>query len=460
MSAQTQSDRDLVRIVLFRNRGSELLLETTARGRRLPVICISNKSRVAAEIATAIRSVWHLDAFCLFALPSQDGEPLTHLAETCDPLSKAPAGLEWCSAATLARAMFASASEYLAVEGARAALNDSDQGRLNGAFGRLGWHVEVTAWVRAQARSAGLNPTGSFQQLNASPTFSLIRFETDGPALWFKAVGEPNLHEFGIALGLAEHFPAFFPRVIASNREWNAWLTVEEKGQHLTANSPLDSWCRAAFALADLQIASHGRGLHLIEMGARDVRTHALLDRVAPFFESMAHLMEEQSTPSTAALTTAELTALATEVRLAIEELGKNSMPNLLGHLDCNPGNILMSPERVVFLDCAGISVGHPFFTFEYLQEHHRRFHGTDTAAEQSLRCAYLERWQGFTLQRFLNAHARTVPLVAAFAYAASRQSWVCVNRQSQAARFFRSLTRRMKHESEALKREGSVWAS
>jgi ABC-type bacteriocin/lantibiotic exporter with double-glycine peptidase domain len=29
-------------------------------------------------------------------------------------------------------------------------------------------------------------------------SFSLIRFETDGLALWFKAVGEPNQKEFGI----------------------------------------------------------------------------------------------------------------------------------------------------------------------------------------------------------------------------------------------------------------------
>jgi len=64
----------------------------------------------------------------------------------------------------------------------------------------------------------GVRLTGKFRQLNASPTFSLIRLETNGVALWFKATGKPNEHELAIALSLARLFPRYVPRVLGLTR--------------------------------------------------------------------------------------------------------------------------------------------------------------------------------------------------------------------------------------------------
>jgi len=56
----------------------------------------------------------------------------------------------------------------------------------------------VVLLVQRAIEPYGLRLSGEFRQLNASPTFALLRLETTGQALWFKAVGEPNLREFPI----------------------------------------------------------------------------------------------------------------------------------------------------------------------------------------------------------------------------------------------------------------------
>ena len=96
-----------------------------------------------------------------------------------------------------------------------------------GPFTCLGWFDELREWVEEVIEPLGFHLNGSFRQLNASPSFSLIRFETDGPALWFKAVGEPNQKEFPITCVLAQLFPGDVPSVLATRPEWNGWLTRE-----------------------------------------------------------------------------------------------------------------------------------------------------------------------------------------------------------------------------------------
>ena len=85
--------------------------------------------------------------------------------------------------------------------------------RLRARFHALGWFSELRNWIESVVEPIGLHVNGRFRQLNASPSFSLIRFETDGPALWFKAVGEPNQREFTITCPLAQLFPDYLPRM-------------------------------------------------------------------------------------------------------------------------------------------------------------------------------------------------------------------------------------------------------
>jgi Phosphotransferase enzyme family len=310
----------------------------------------------------------------------------------------------------------------------------------------------VTEWVAARAETARLSLTGKFRQLNASATFSLLRFETDGPALWFKAVGEPNVHEFSITLALARLFPHFVPRVIGHRADWNAWLSVEAAGTHLSDTAPLSNWQQAAATLADLQIASCGHGLHLIDAGSKDIRICSLVPHVEPFFERMAEVMELQTKFTPHPLARAEIRSLSEEVRSCLDELRAIDIPNTLGHLDFNPGNILVSPEQCVFLDWAEGSVGHPFFTFQYLLEHWRRFRKSEIDSEKALVSSYTVPWRAFASPDEIAKNLALAPLLAVFA-CATALGWndpdAC--KRPVIAGYLRSLVRRMRRESDAL---------
>jgi hypothetical protein len=454
MSQSPQSDYDRFRVLLFRNETTDLLLEAAGEGLRLPTLTVPKHSRIAEEITAAIEDQWSLTANCLFSLPNDsDSQDLDcyQIAEVCQSDAAPPAGMKWLAVATLTSTEFAERADFEAIQASVTTLDLYRRSELQGSFGKPGWLQVVTEWIEVQAAGVGLRLTGKFRQLNACPTFSLIRFETDGPALWFKAAGEPNLKEYGITLGLAQLSPAYLPRVIASNRDWNAWLSVEAEGHHLTEKSPSGSWQNVAAALANLQIASYGNGLHLIELGCKDVRPSSVHERVEPFFDRMAELMRNQTKPTPAPLTRPELDALGNEIHRALEELEESGIPNVLGHLDCSPGNILVSRERCVFLDWAEGCVGPPFFTFQYLLEYRRRLHGSDPMAEKSLLSAYLTPWQSFLSRRDFAADFHVIPLLAVFAYATGGKVWRKAASRPETATFLRSLTRRMKREADAL---------
>jgi Phosphotransferase enzyme family len=454
MCVPIQLDHDLFRILLYRKDGREILLETTWEGFRLPVLSVPAHTRNAEEVTAAIRNAWNLDTHCLFSL-SDSARPQAlvrdQVAETCDPNCGCPAGMEWLSVVSLSEGVFQSSSDFSVVENSLRTFEQYRRDELPGFFGKPGWLREVTEWVGAQADAIGLCLTGKFRQLNASPTFSLIRFETNGPALWFKAVGEPNLHEHSITLKLATAFLRFIPHLVGSKPEWNAWLSLEAEGSELDATSPALAWEVAAENLALLQVATLGRRLELIEVGCKDLRPWALRNLVDRFFDCMTELMERQTKPSPAPLSRNELLVLKQKITSALEELEANGLPNALGHLDLNPGNVLVSGPRCVFLDWAEAHVGPPFFSFQYLLQHWRRLRPADPANEGSFICHYTKVWRPLVSSEQIATSFKLAPMLAAFAFAAS----ACRNPGTtppEIAALLRSTVRRMKREADALR--------
>jgi hypothetical protein len=453
MSWSPQFDCDRFRVLLFRKGTSEILVQETDQGSALPSLEIPSHSRVAEKLTAAIETLWGLSVYCLFALPdtSTAGPVQYQVAELQGNPGDVPTRMRWTSVNSLTDSGFANHTDLAALQAALGAFGLFRCDKPAGPFGKPGWLQVVAGWAAAQAAALGFHLTGKVRQLNASPAFSLIRFESNGPALWFKAVGEPNLHEYGITLELARRFPRYLPRVVASRLEWNAWLSVEAAGTHLGERSATSDWMHAAAALADLQIASFGSGHHLIGLGCKDVRAPALFKRVDPFFGRMARFMKTQTKASPAPLTEVEMARLTQDIRCALSKLGESDVANAIGHLDCNPENVLVSRRRTVFLDWAEGCVGHPFFTFQYLLEHWRRFHGSDRKEEEALLATYTAPWKSFISPRRVARDLRLIPLAAAFAYVASGSGLSQAAVRPETAGFLRSITRRMKREADAL---------
>jgi phosphotransferase family enzyme len=444
------------RIVLVR-ASSENKLEILLGGGRnsyaLPAASISRRQRIAEQLTSAVKELCGIVAVSVSSVAFATG-PDTVFYDIMEAHSvQNQARLyHWLPLDSLIPGDFSEYDDLDRIIRSVAQSEGSSKDHTSGPFARLGWFRELEQWVEQQIEPLGIHLNGRFRQLNARPTFSLIRFETNGSAVWFKAVGDQNLQEFELTRVLSELLPHFLPPLICTRREWNAWLALEVEGAGLHETVEPAQWCAAARDLAQLQVASSVVCSDLTIAGVRDMRHHVLRARVEPFFESMHGLMESQITTELRPLSRAELRGLAMQVQEAIVVLDEARLPPTLGHFDLNPGNIICAAAGSVFLDWAEGFVGHPFLSCEYLAEHFRRT-GASRAQGIQLRASYSTVWRGFCPDNAMHAVFEAASLVAVFAYATRNEFWKepPISVDSRKAAYVRGLVRRMQREATTL---------
>jgi hypothetical protein len=459
-----QSDHDTYRLIVLSQDGAELLLIANDGAFTLPSISIPGCQRVAENLTAALNSGFGYEAVCLFTLDENSAinhdNKMRYQVIECTPRSEErQARTAWAMISSLSEDAFADAGDHRAVRQALARCQGSSRDSTLRPFATLGWFGELREWVEGALQPLKLQLTGGFRQLNASPSCSLIRFETDGPAVWFKAIGEPNLQEFPITLTLAELFPQHVPAMIATRPEWNGWLATEIQGVSLGETLEINTWMEAASSLANLQIDSIGKQERLLSSGVRDLTIFKLLSLFQPFMEEMERLMDRQVKLFPAALTKEGLLSLGEHIQRALLLFKALEMPETLGNLDLNPGNAILSADRCVFLDWADACVSHPFFTFEYLREHFRRTFCTESRQEAELTRAYIKPWQPLLSSGDVAKAVEVAPLLAVFSFAAGSSSWGANQRTKtpKEEAYLRSLVRRMKHEADQLITENPV---
>ena len=452
--ALTPQQPEYHRVIVLKQRGSELLVVPNDTQFLLPCQEIQRGQRVPEAICSAMNYEWNCSATYLFE-PEPDYSPNGHtrtryvVMEYCD-LGRSSPRNRWIPMSSLSQNSFADSRDHTAVEQSLAMFRECERGVAPGPFAKPGWFDELCRWVDAAIEPLGLELNGGFRQLNASPSFSLIRFETNGPALWFKAVGEPNLREYPITLTLAQLFPKFVPPILAHRSDRNGWLALEAEGLKLGETSGGGNWKTAMERLAQLQIESVEKHDQLLISGARDLRASSLSTLVDPFLNAMSELMEQQTKIPPPALSREVILLLGEEIQDALIRFEQLNIPDALGHLDLNPGNIIISRNACVFLDWAEGYVGPPFFSFRYLLEHWRRAVGPDSVVEVHLTASYAERWQTLVSPCRIKEALTLTPLLAAFAYAVGNDSWVDPERlrDPSTAGYLRSLTRIMAREA------------
>jgi hypothetical protein len=446
-------ETDMFKVIVTRHLNSEVLLVPGGNTFALPAVPVPNWSRVTPHISERMLELSGMRTICLFYPELQkttnESSAQFMVAEPVDPSSE-PSRLRWISRDKLWNSL-SSSEEARCVESALATGDAYNAGTSHGNFARSGWFHELITWVQEHLDRYGLTTTGEFRQLNCGPTFSLMRLETTGPAVWFKAVGEPNLREFPITTTLANHFPDFVPTLIATQPSWNGWLTFEADGCVLDEESDIATWRVAARTLAQLQIESRKTVPALLDAGCRKMKTAMLLDHIGPFFDVMAGLMARQTKLSPPPLTREALHTLATQLKEACAFLAEIDLPDTLGHLDFNPGNVIGSQSTCVFLDWAEAYVGHPFYAFEYLREQLRRIHPDEKTWQSEVTSCYLDSWSSFASTDEAARALEVTPLVAVLAYALSNDTWNDSEKleNPKFAGYFRSLARRMQREAQ-----------
>jgi phosphotransferase family enzyme len=459
MCNRVQIEFEVWRLIILRRNASEFLVFETESCFRLPCVEIPAHTRLAQALNDQVKALWGLEVYSLYPLPyntSGPGSPVAHyhVIEALQYEAVAPPAARWIPMQLPMEGRFIEAEDFAAVQTWIKNLVGRNSTGLS-AFDKPGWFFILTDWVQKALRPFQMTLTGGFVQFNASATFSLIRFTTDDDAVWFKAVGEPNLHEFSISVTLARLFPEYLPSLLASDPACHGWLAADAGGPPLNEAKVSSAWIEAATALAGLQTASVSSIDDLLEAGCRDLRAGTLLELVDPFLEVIAKLMQEQSKVPPPILSRQDLSDLATTLKCALHRLQSVGIPDTLGHGDFNSGNILVVSERCVFIDWAEAQVGHPFLTFEYFLAHVRKDYPTIATFETDLRACYSKMWSSIASPEQIAEAFLFSPLVAVYAYAAGSHVW----RDSERLKvpgfqgYLRSLTRKMKQAADLLQR-------
>jgi hypothetical protein len=453
LTEQTTFESLPYRLIVTRYGGSEVLLGSSPAS--LPSLDVPCGARPAEGLATGIERKYRLETYCLWV--SQDIEagadsvPGNYaVMEVLDQNAPAPLGMSW--AATSDGGGRVSSADGAAIRGFIADLERYGADPGIAPFAQPAWIQKLFSWAGAQLHPVALRLTGGFWQLNAGPTFSLIRLQTNRAPVWFKATCGSNAFELPVTLALAGLIPRYVPQILGVHPSWNGWLSSHVPGRLLGGLENPSAWETVAGALARLQIASIEKGSGFCESKVRDLEAGSLAELVDPFIDCMDGLMRVQEKHSPAALTPFELAFLREQLGEACQRLEDLRTPHSIGRFDLNPGNILVARDRVVFLDWAETYWGQPLLSFAYLLEHFRR-RSPGVVFESRLKSSYADPWEEVCGKESISGALTIAPLVAAFAYTIASRNWKepAIPGDSRAAGYLRSMTRRMYREAKRI---------
>ena len=447
------------RLLVVQAERNEILLHADGAAFSLPEIVIPLQERIAANINREVERRFGLRVISLYEIhpdtPALPDGVSYHAALSVESLEPIPSGTIWMSSGSLSANSFPHKEDFAAIGKFQSLRAKASADSTAEPFLKLTWFAEAMDWVNESLRPYQLRLTGPFQQLNACSTFSLLRFETSGTPVWFKAVGAPNTREYPITMALARIGLEFIPKVLARRSDWNAWLTEEAAGSSLLSETHLPRWESAAKSLADLQMQAIPFSHELSRAGARDFSCRYLGSCVNPFVEFLRNDARAPDISRVLHLPLPELRDLGVALQDVMATLGELALPETVGHMDLNPQNIVCSDGECAFLDWAEAFIGCPLFSLEYLLQQFRRAFPSQPAMEMKFREAYLAPWRASISPENLTLVVSLSPLAALFAYATTLWRYLETEESPNSLQweYFLRLVRKMRRMSQ--EREG-----
>lgn len=436
----------------------------------LPEIQIPKWQRTGLHLTRKIRDLLSLDTIVLFR-PSLHEEKKPRKEEPssgtrCCVLEartkewNPPEGVEWVESSAVEPGAFVDSEQYKLLIRCLEELQTYKTGDKSGPFAIVGWFDELISWAQPYIEAQGLQLTGAFQQHNGNPNFSLIRLQTDGKPVWFKAANDEKWPEYGLTIALSERYPRYFPKVFAHRPDWRSWL-MEHIDNRLDGVMQFEKWKQAVVTLAEFQLELAAKDDYLLGIGCRDWRMENIVNLISPLIDKMGELMQQQETTPPPILSKNELLALGDTLRGACDRFASLSIPDSFTHGDFSAGNILADPDRCVLIDLAESYLGHPFLTFQYLLDGLHTYHPECDCWHDDLRRAYADIWRALCPSENIEEAFRLMPLVTILWHTVGGNGWQDPEGllYARRAKYYRSLTRQMYRRAQQLENSGSAIA-
>jgi Ser/Thr protein kinase RdoA (MazF antagonist) len=220
-------------------------------------------------------------------------------------------------------------------------------------------------------------PTGDVELVEHWPLSSVLRLETDGGTLFFKAVFPIFKHEPVMTAQLTARHPSLTPELLAID-ETRGWMLMRELRGSPIGDQDVSRWREGLRAAATIHKAWIGRDAELLSLGVHD-RTLQALER-----DMAAGFGEVDLSPEDRRRLEASLPTFAR----ASAELGAGAVPETLVHGDLHPWNVMAADDGIRIFDWSDSCVSHPFFDLPTYFEH-----TDDEEARAAQLEAYLAVW-------------------------------------------------------------------
>jgi hypothetical protein len=275
---------------------------------------------------------------------------------------------------------------------------DAEPGALQ-PWQREGWFAAASAWIREV-----VSGVEAIAQHATWCNSCVLRIETSGSALYFKASPEYFFREAEVTAMLGRFFPDAVPRVVALDRS-RGWMLLEDLGDALVSGLGLDDWGRALDAIASLHRRSVPIVNQLLEGGCLDRRPPVLAEQIQA-------LAEDDSVALPDGLRQ-RLRAVIGRLREMCFELEASPIPSTLVHGDLHADNIMRTERGYVLFDWTDACVANPFVDFLTFVNNFRPA-SDDPVMHQTLRDRYLDAWSDVVPHaEALEWYARAEPLAA-----------------------------------------------
>ena len=246
-------------------------------------------------------------------------------------------------------------------------------------WARPGWLAEASTWIEESSTECGLRQTMPLEVVKQWPLSSVLRCETDGGCVYFKAVFSLFRHEPALTWELAKNHPSVVSEMLAVD-ETRGWMLMRELSGSLLGDQSAHTWAGALRAAAEVQRAWAARTEELFELGAHDRRLAMLGAEIGSAFEA------------------AEISAVGraiAELGRRCEELNEGLLPHTLVHGDLHPWNVMVDGDELRIFDWSDACVSHPLFDLPtFLQP------AGDEAAREAVLNTYLGAWADLAVAR------------------------------------------------------------